>query len=112
MSSVQDLVRQRDELARQQQELNQQIEAARRSERAGVIAQIKALMAEHGVTVAELGSSKPVRGSAKATGSAGGKVAPKYRHPDSGETWSGRGLKPKWLQAEIAGGKSLDDFKL
>lgn len=112
MNSVQDLVRQRDELARQQQELNQQIEAARRSERAGVIAQIKALMAEHGVTLAELSSGKPARGSAKASGPTGSKVAPKYRHPDSGETWSGRGLKPKWLQAEIAGGKALDDFKI
>jgi hypothetical protein len=28
------------------------------------------------------------------------KLAPKYRGP-SGETWAGRGLKPKWLQSLI-----------
>jgi DNA-binding protein H-NS len=44
------------------------------------------------------------RGSLK-----GRKVAPKYRGP-SGETWAGRGAKPKWLVAAIKGGKKLDDF--
>jgi DNA-binding protein H-NS len=39
----------------------------------------------------------------------GRKVAAKYRGP-SGETWSGRGLKPRWLVASIKGGKRLDDF--
>ena len=37
------------------------------------------------------------------------KVAPKYRGPN-GETWSGRGLKPRWLTAEIDSGKQLADF--
>jgi DNA-binding protein H-NS len=39
----------------------------------------------------------------------GRKVPPKYRGP-SGETWAGRGAKPKWLVAAIKGGKKLDDF--
>jgi DNA-binding protein H-NS len=37
------------------------------------------------------------------------KVAPKYRGP-AGATWSGRGLKPRWLSAELKTGKNLDDF--
>jgi DNA-binding protein H-NS len=37
------------------------------------------------------------------------KVSPKYRDP-SGETWAGRGAKPRWLVAEIKGGKKIDDF--
>jgi DNA-binding protein H-NS len=37
------------------------------------------------------------------------KVAPKYRGP-SGETWAGRGLKPKWLQLLIKEGHKLDEF--
>src|SRR5262249_46360964 len=37
------------------------------------------------------------------------KVPPKYRSP-SGETWAGRGAKPRWLVAAIKGGKKLDDF--
>jgi DNA-binding protein H-NS len=39
----------------------------------------------------------------------GRKVLPKYRGP-SGETWAGRGAKPRWLVAAIKGGKKLDDF--
>jgi len=40
-----------------------------------------------------------------------GKVAPKYRNPENpGETWAGRGLKPRWLAAALKSGKKLDDF--
>ena len=39
----------------------------------------------------------------------GMKVPPKYRGP-SGETWAGRGARPRWLVAAIKGGKKLDDF--
>ena len=39
----------------------------------------------------------------------GRKVPPKYRGP-SGETWAGRGAKPRWLVAAIKGGKKLDHF--
>src|SRR5262245_33091857 len=39
----------------------------------------------------------------------GKKVLPKYRGP-SGETWAGRGAKPRWLVAAMKGGKKLDQF--
>ena len=39
----------------------------------------------------------------------GRKVPSKYRAP-SGETWAGRGARPRWLVAAIKGGKKLDDF--
>jgi DNA-binding protein H-NS len=39
----------------------------------------------------------------------GRSVAPKYRGPE-GETWTGRGLKPKWLSAAIAAGSKVEDF--
>jgi DNA-binding protein H-NS len=49
----------------------------------------------------------PVKKSAQK----GVKVAPKYRHPgDTGLTWAGRGMPPKWLAAELAKGKKLEDF--
>ena len=50
-----------------------------------------------------------VRPRAKASALKGRKVPPKYRSP-SGETWAGRGAKPKWLVAAIKGGKKIDDF--
>ena len=39
----------------------------------------------------------------------GMKVPPKYRGP-SGETWAGRGARPRWLVGAIKGGKKLDNF--
>ena len=54
-----------------------------------------------------VGSRRVVRGGASAL--KGRKVPPKYRGP-SGETWAGRGAKPRWLVAAMKGGKKLDDF--
>ena len=39
----------------------------------------------------------------------GKKVPPKYRGP-SGETWAGRGARPRWLVAAMKDGKKLNDF--
>jgi DNA-binding protein H-NS len=58
-----------------------------------------------------MGSAIAVVGGARVVGGVlrGRKVPPKYRGP-SGETWAGRGAKPRWLVAAIKGGKKLDDF--
>mgnify|MGYP000007999792 CR=1 FL=1 len=37
-------------------------------------------------------------------------VAPKYQHPETGKTWSGRGMKPKWVKEYMESGNSLDDL--
>lgn len=39
----------------------------------------------------------------------GRKVAPKYRGP-GGETWAGRGARPRWLVAAIKTGKKPEHF--
>jgi DNA-binding protein H-NS len=93
------------DLLAQKAALEKQIADAQREERAGAIAQIKALMAEHGLTAAELSSR-----TTKARKTAGGKVAAKYRNKATGETWSGRGLQPRWLKAALASGKKITDF--
>jgi DNA-binding protein H-NS len=54
-----------------------------------------------------IGGRRVVRGGGSAL--KGKKVPPKYRSR-SGETWAGRGAKPRWLVAAIKGGKKLDDF--
>jgi DNA-binding protein H-NS len=41
----------------------------------------------------------------------GKKVPPKYRDT-SGNTWAGRGAKPRWLVAAIKEGKKLEDFAI
>jgi DNA-binding protein H-NS len=107
MSSYQNLLAQKVALEKQQAELEKQLQDARRAERSGVINQIKSLMAEHGLSMADLGGK--VAGK---SANAGRKVAPKYRNPATGETWTGRGLQPKWVQAAVAGGKKLEDFAI
>ncbi len=39
----------------------------------------------------------------------GRKVPPKYRSA-KGETWAGRGARPKWMVEALKKGKKLDDF--
>jgi len=56
---------------------------------------------------AVVGGARAVRGGGSVL--KGRKVPPKYRGP-SGETWTGRGAKPRWLAAAIKGGKKIDDF--
>ncbi len=98
-----------NELLAQKAALERQIADAQREERAAAIAQIKALMAQYGLTLADIGT----RAAAPAPRRGGtAKVPPKYRDPATGATWSGRGLKPRWLEAALAAGRSLSDFAI
>ena len=60
-----------------------------------------------GEAIALVGGPRVVRGGGSAL--KGKKVPPKYRSP-SGDTWAGRGAKPRWLVDAIKGGKKLEDF--
>ncbi len=60
------------------------------------------------LTGGEVGNAKR-RG--RPPGRKGKKVPAKYRGP-KGVTWSGRGLKPRWLTAELKKGKKLEDFAI
>jgi DNA-binding protein H-NS len=52
-------------------------------------------------------------GAPRGRGGSTGKIAPKYRNPaNPGETWAGRGLKPRWLAAAIKSGKKLEHFAI
>lgn len=95
-----------NELLAQKAALEKQIADAQREERGEAIAKVKALMAEYGLSLADLGS----RSSALAPRKAIGKVAAKYRNPATGDTWSGRGLKPNWLRAALDAGRKIEDF--
>lgn len=96
------------ELLAQKAAIESQIAEAQRNERAEAIARVRALMAEHGLSLADLSS----RSASPKKARAGGKVAPKYRNAATGETWSGRGLQPKWLKAALASGKKIGDFTI
>jgi DNA-binding protein H-NS len=49
--------------------------------------------------------------AAKKGKKAGSTVAAKYRGPN-GETWSGRGLTPRWMAALVAQGRAKQEFAI
>ncbi len=89
------------ELLKQREALEQQIAEARQRELNDAIRQVRALIAEHGLTAQDVfpAGKAAKSGSAKA----GAKVAPKYRNPATGETWTGRGKAPKWIEGQDRG---------
>src|SRR5215510_13967561 len=83
-------------------DLQKRVDETLRSRRAELEKQLESITA-----FAVVGGRRVVRGGGSAL--RGRKVPPKYRGP-SGETWAGRGARPRWLVAAIKDGKKLDDF--
>ena len=111
------------DLLAQKAALERQIADFQKEKRGDAIAKVKALMAEYGLTAADIAGAKvavkapapaaaPAAAPTKKSKAAGKKVAAKYRNQATGDTWSGRGLKPKWLVAALATGKTLADFAI
>lgn len=40
------------------------------------------------------------------------RVLPKYRNPQTSETWSGRGKLPRWLAAAMKSGRKIEEFRI
>ena len=102
MSSLQELLAQRAEIEKK-------ISDVQREERANAIAKVRALLAEFGLTAADISGKAPVARASTAAKPTG-KVAVKYRNAATGDTWTGRGLQPKWLKAALAAGAKIEDF--
>ena len=83
------------ELLKQRKALEQKINEARRNELSEAVSQVRALVTEFGLTAQDVFPAGKARSA-----SAGSKVAPKYRNPATGQTWTGRGKAPKWIQNE------------
>jgi DNA-binding protein H-NS len=107
------------------QKLQKQAEEIRSKEFSKTVQDIADKMQAFGITLkdiqAALGKPRAGKGrgkavakkpAAKKTGKkAGASVAAKYRGP-SGETWSGRGLMPRWLAALVAQGRKKEEFAI
>ncbi|WP_233827884.1 H-NS histone family protein [Paraburkholderia sp. ZP32-5] len=85
------------ELLAQREKLEKQIEEAKSREYAEVLNEIKQKMADYGISLSELGGGRAPKGAAAKASRPRAGVAPKYRDPDSGSTWSGRGKPPRWI---------------
>ena len=77
-------------------------EAARKNELSGATQKIKDLMQQYGITVDDLSSgtrAKPAKPK--------GTVPAQFKNPETGETWTGRGRAPRWLD-----GKDKEQFRI
>ena len=99
-----------EEIQAQIAELQRKAAAIRVTERATAITDIKSLMATFEISLSELApNTSTLKQRSSTVASPMQKVAPKYRD-GSGNEWSGRGLRPRWLTAAIANGKSAESF--
>lgn len=91
-------------------ELRKKLHEERQGERLQAIAAARELIKTHGLTASDLGLSgkRPVK--AAATGDKRNVVSPKFKDPDTGKTWAGRGKHPLWLTAQLKAGRSKADF--
>ncbi|EHN65725.1 MULTISPECIES: H-NS histone family protein [Comamonas] len=81
------------DLLAQREALEQQIAAARKTEVADAVQKIKGLIEAFGLTQDDVFPAAKQK-QKRETGS----VAPKYRDPATGQTWSGRGKPPNWIK--------------
>lgn len=111
----------RKRIERQIERLQRQQAALMKKERAPIIKQIVGEMRELNISpedIADAFGQRPGAGRSQHTSpaksaaksKAGKLVPPKYKNPQTGETWTGRGRTPRWLSELEADGASRDDF--
>lgn len=118
-----DYAAQQARIEREIQKLQKQADALLQKQRKPIVQSIIRTISEYGITQEELAPAfeKAARRSAvKSTDSTDTKkaaaprakrtVEPKYRHPETGDTWTGRGKAPRWITAAEAEGKQRDSF--
>jgi DNA-binding protein H-NS len=103
--------------------LQREAEAIKAREMVGVIERIRDAVGHYGLTVEHIfgvRSAKAAPGTTKRAGATSasrsrpvtGRKAPVKYKDDQGNTWSGRGSRPRWLRFAIEDGASLADFEV
>nr|WP_082385327.1 H-NS histone family protein [Achromobacter xylosoxidans] len=97
--------------------LDERLKRQRATNKTAAMRMITRLVRRYQITPAELTAIARRAGWAQETstqswGKADARVtvAPKYRHPDTGETWSGRGRPARWLMEAEAAGADRSQF--
>jgi len=94
------------ELRDLQQQIPAELKRREVQEKADALNELRAFAKSRGFSLDELIGKESAKVKAP---SAGSKVKVKYRHPQNAELeWTGRGRKPKWVEAWLADGASLD----
>jgi len=99
-----------EQIQTKMKKLQMQADALIAKKARAAVDQIRKLMLEHGLTTEDIEAKakakregKAASGAAvntkssKVSGSLGSKVPPKYQHPKTGATWTGRGSAPAWI---------------
>lgn len=103
MATLSEIQQQIDELLRQKKEILS-------TQKAEIISTIKKQIADFEITAEELGFSSSSRNTTEKSDKPRKPVKVKYRNPETGDTWSGRGMKPKWCQTIISD-KGMEYFE-
>ncbi|KVF78106.1 H-NS histone family protein [Burkholderia diffusa] len=85
------------ELKAQADELMKRAEEARQAELETVLQEVRTRVAEYGLTPRQIFGRQ---GSAARVARKTAAIAPKYRDPNTGATWSGRGREPAWIKGK------------
>lgn len=89
-----------------QQQIPAELKRREAQEKINILNEVRAFAKARGYAIEDL-----IGKDAKIKVSSGNKVKVKYRHPENTELeWTGRGRKPKWVEAWVANGGSLDNL--
>ena len=94
-------------------ELQAQEKLIRAQEYSQALQKVQELITSHNIAAADLkfNGEVSITGKKEKGPKALRKAVIKYRD-QNGNEWSGRGLKPKWLTAALAEGKTVQDFAI
>lgn len=84
-------------LLQQKAELEKKIDALIHHAKTDAIAETKAMVQQYGLTKEDVfpsTKSKPGKAGKRSVGE------PKFRNPETGATWTGRGKPPKWIEGK------------
>ena len=96
------------EIQKQIDALQKQADEIRAQEFDKTVQDILAKMTAFGITLKDL---EPINGRTRKASNTSKPAAAKVRGP-LGETWSGRGLMPRWLSALVAQGRTREEFAI
>ena len=85
------------ELLQQREALEQAIAQARQNEISSAVVKIRELISEYDLTAQDVFPGRTIKSQAVKSIN---KVAGKYRDPATGQTWTGRGKAPKWIEGQ------------
>ncbi len=94
-------------------ELKAQEAAIRQQEYANAVVSAQALITTYMISARDLKfatDTVAATNAGRAKRANAGQKAPIKYQDKAGNTWSGRGLKPKWLSSAIESGQNLEDF--